>query len=87
MHLTVLGPSTPGTFDWYAWVVLPALIFFARVCDVTLGTLRIIFVSRGRRNLAPRGLAGCGPLIPYGYTRPKLEFESPWGHKPPEGGF
>lgn len=29
------------------------VIFFARVCDVTLGTLRIIFVSRGKRNLAP----------------------------------
>lgn len=40
-------------FDWYAWVLLPIIIFVARVCDVTLGTLRIIFVSRGRRNLAP----------------------------------
>ena len=39
--------------DFYAWVVLPLLIFTARVADVTLGTLRIIFVSRGRRNLAP----------------------------------
>jgi uncharacterized protein YebE (UPF0316 family) len=37
----------------YAWVVLPILIFFARVTDVTLGTLRIIFISRGKRNLAP----------------------------------
>jgi len=37
----------------YAWVILPLLIFFARVADVTLGTLRIIFVSRGRRQLAP----------------------------------
>ena len=32
---------------------LPLLIFLARVCDVTLGTLRIIFVSKGRKNLAP----------------------------------
>jgi uncharacterized protein YebE (UPF0316 family) len=37
----------------YAWVVLPILIFFARVTDVTLGTLRIIFISRGKRNIAP----------------------------------
>ncbi len=37
----------------YAWVVLPILVFFARIIDVSLGTLRIIFVSRGRRNLAP----------------------------------
>ena len=34
-------------------VWLPVLIFFARVVDVTLGTLRIIFISRGRKNLAP----------------------------------
>jgi len=40
-------------FDWYAWVGLPALIFFARVVDVTLGTLRIIFISRGKKILAP----------------------------------
>lgn len=39
--------------DWFAWVLLPLLIFFARVIDVTLGTLRIIFVSRGMKVLAP----------------------------------
>jgi uncharacterized protein YebE (UPF0316 family) len=44
--------TTPG-FNWYAWVVLPIIIFIARISDVTLGTLRIIFISRGRRNLAP----------------------------------
>lgn len=43
----------PGGFDWYAWVILPLLIFFARVVDVSLGTLRIIFVSRGKKYLAP----------------------------------
>lgn len=37
----------------YAWVILPLLIFAARVADVTLGTLRIIFTSRGKRRLAP----------------------------------
>jgi len=39
--------------DVFAWIILPLFIFFARVCDVTLGTIRIIFVSRGRRYLAP----------------------------------
>jgi len=29
------------------------MVFFARVADVTLGTMRIIFISRGKRNLAP----------------------------------
>lgn len=33
--------------------VLPILIFLSRIFDVTLGTLRIIFVNRGMRNLAP----------------------------------
>lgn len=37
----------------YVWLVLPVMVFFARVTDVTLGTLRIIFISRGKRNLAP----------------------------------
>jgi uncharacterized protein YebE (UPF0316 family) len=37
----------------YVWVALPLMVFFARVTDVTLGTLRIIFISRGKRNLAP----------------------------------
>jgi len=37
----------------YVWVVLPIMVFLARVTDVSLGTLRIIFISRGRRNVAP----------------------------------
>lgn len=37
----------------FAWVILPVLIFFARIADVTLGTLRIVFVSRGQKMLAP----------------------------------
>ncbi len=53
MHYLEISFSASGSFDWYAWVLLPLLIFFARVLDVTLGTLRIIFISRGRRNLAP----------------------------------
>ncbi len=36
----------------FAIVVLPLLIFLARITDVTLGTLRIIFVSRGLRLIA-----------------------------------
>jgi uncharacterized protein YebE (UPF0316 family) len=39
--------------EWYTWVILPLVIFFARVFDVTLGTLRIIFTARGKRRLAP----------------------------------
>lgn len=39
--------------DTFAFVVLTILIFFARISDVTLGTLRIIFVSRGNKVVAP----------------------------------
>jgi len=37
----------------FAYGVLPLLILLARVMDVTLGTLRIIFVARGLKVLAP----------------------------------
>jgi uncharacterized protein YebE (UPF0316 family) len=42
-----------GTFDYYDWVVLPLLIFFSRVCDVSLGTLRHVFISKGYRSIVP----------------------------------
>lgn len=38
---------------WFSWVVLPFLIFIARLSDVTLGTIRLIFVSRRMKVLAP----------------------------------
>jgi uncharacterized protein YebE (UPF0316 family) len=41
------------SFDTYTWVILPLVVFLARFVDVTLGTLRIIFLSRGRKLLAP----------------------------------
>jgi len=41
---------------WFAWIVLPLLIFIARIADVTIGTIRLIFVARGMKILAP--LAG-----------------------------
>jgi len=34
-------------FDVYTWVFLPFLIFFARIADVSRGTLRLIFISKG----------------------------------------
>lgn len=37
----------------YAWVLLPFLIFLARIADVSIGTVRLIFVSRGFKYLAP----------------------------------
>lgn len=35
------------------YLVIPFLIFCARICDVTLGTIRVIFISKGIRRIAP----------------------------------
>jgi len=37
----------------FSWVIIPLLIFLGRIIDVTLGTIRIIMVSRGLKYLAP----------------------------------
>lgn len=39
--------------DLFSYVLMPFLIFLARICDQSIGTLRIIFVSKGKRNIAP----------------------------------
>lgn len=41
------------TDDLINWILLPILIFLARLCDVTLATLRNIFISRGFRGIVP----------------------------------
>lgn len=38
---------------WFTWVVLPLLIFLARISDQTIGTMRLIFLSKGYKHLAP----------------------------------
>lgn len=40
-------------FDYYNWILFPLLIFFARVCDVSLGTLRAVLASKGYKQLVP----------------------------------
>ncbi|MDR0559054.1 MAG: DUF5698 domain-containing protein [Prevotellaceae bacterium] len=37
----------------FEYPYLPFLIFIARIFDVTIGTLRIVFVSKGMKNVAP----------------------------------
>jgi uncharacterized protein YebE (UPF0316 family) len=39
--------------ELFTWVILPLLIFFARILDVSIGTMRLIFVSKGMKILAP----------------------------------
>jgi uncharacterized protein YebE (UPF0316 family) len=48
----IMAASTFG-FDLYVWVVIPFLIFVARIADVSIGTIRLIFISRGLKYLAP----------------------------------
>ncbi len=36
----------------YSWVILPLLIFFTRIVDVSLGTVRIIFINRNLKYYA-----------------------------------
>ncbi len=47
--IAVLFPDTP----LFAWVILPLLIFLARITDVSVGTVRLILVARGYKYLAP----------------------------------
>ena len=39
--------------NWFIYGLLPGLIFISRVTDVTLDTLRIVFISRGNKIVAP----------------------------------
>jgi uncharacterized protein YebE (UPF0316 family) len=39
--------------ELYTWVVLPLLIFLARMSDVTLATLRNIFLSKSVKHIVP----------------------------------
>lgn len=38
---------------FYTWLVIPILIFAARVADVSIGTVRVIFIARGLKYIAP----------------------------------
>ncbi len=48
--MDILGISQSS--DLYAYLVLPLFIFLARICDVTMSTIRIIMISRGNRTIA-----------------------------------
>lgn len=37
----------------FSWVVLPILIFLARICDVTIGTIRVMVLTRGIKLVVP----------------------------------
>jgi len=39
--------------DFYASLILPLVTFLARITDVSIDTIRLIFISRGLKCLAP----------------------------------
>ena len=39
--------------DLFVYFLLPLLIFLARICDVTIGTIRIVMISKGKKLVAP----------------------------------
>jgi len=40
-------------FDWWSWIIIPTLIFAARLLDVSLATMRHILIFRGHRRIVP----------------------------------
>lgn len=38
---------------YFTWIILPLLIFSARAIDVSIGTLRIVYIARGHKIIAP----------------------------------
>lgn len=39
--------------EYFEIIILPILIFLARIIDVTIGTFRIVMVARGKKYIAP----------------------------------
>lgn len=48
-----MNPETIVGSEIFKWIILPLLILLARVLDVSLGTMRIFFISREQKYLAP----------------------------------
>ena len=38
---------------WFAWFTLPVFIFLARIGDQSIGTVRLIFLAKGQKKIAP----------------------------------
>lgn len=40
-------------FDFFSWVIIPIIIFCSRILDVSLGTVRVILLTKGYKIIAP----------------------------------
>src|SRR3989339_242816 len=65
-------------FDYANYLILPLLIFLARVADVSIGTVRLIFVSKGFKILSP--ILGFFEVLIYIITVTKIlsDMTNPW---------
>ncbi|HBG70668.1 MAG TPA: hypothetical protein DHV29_00565 [Bacteroidales bacterium] len=52
-HAFIIFAKKTMEFSWYEFVLLPLLIFFARIADQSVGTLRLIFLARGIKFWVP----------------------------------
>lgn len=48
-----MNPAPLIDTNIFNWVILPILIFLARICDVSIGTIRLMLINRGKMYLAP----------------------------------
>jgi len=39
--------------DFFTWIILPLLIFLSRIADQSIGSMRLIFLSKGYKFIAP----------------------------------
>jgi len=46
----IIAQIPPWVMDW---ILFPVLIVLARICDVSLGTIRIILIGKGYKGVAP----------------------------------
>ena len=37
----------------FNWIIMPLIIFFARIIDMTLGTIRVVMIAKGMKKYAP----------------------------------
>lgn len=52
--MDVLGILSPVlNSEFFGLVIIPILIFFARIIDVSIGTIKLVFITKGMKKIAP----------------------------------
>jgi uncharacterized protein YebE (UPF0316 family) len=61
------------TSEFFGLIIIPLFIFLARILDVSMGTIRIIFISRGMKYLA--ALLGFFEMLVWLFAISRIMFE------------